>query len=103
MEDADGDPGSDGDPDNYDGNQDVDFCSEDDGGEELCDAVVEIPLSATFVLIRDTETCATEMEFPLTCTWDADGDRRRGGDTAFPAGPQTGRNGGNFFLECVAH
>ena len=101
MEDADGNPGSDGDPENWDGNEDADSCSADDGGEELCDAVVEIPLSATFVLIRDTETCATEVELPLTCTWDADGDRRRGGDTTFPAGPDPRRNGGSYFLECV--
>ena len=100
---ADGNPGSDGDPENYDGNADADRCSADDGGEELCDAVVDIPLSATFVLIRDTRTCETEIEVPLTCTWDADGDRRRGGDTTFPAGPYTGENGGNYFIECVAH
>ena len=103
MEDADGNPGSDGDPENYDGNEDADFCSPDDGGEELCDAVVDLTLSATFVLIMDTDTCATEVEFPLTCTWDADGDDRRGGDTAFPAGSEPGRNGENNFIECEVH
>ena len=99
--DAAGNPGSDGNPDNFDGNEDADRCSADDGGEELCDAVVDIPLTATFVLIRDTRTCETEMDLSVTCTWDADGDDRRGG-SSFPAGPNTGRNGGNFFLECEA-
>ena len=97
---ADGNPGRDGDPENYDGNADADRCSAEDGGEELCDAVVDIPLSLTFVLIRDTRTCETEIDIPLTCTWDADGDRRRGGDTTFPAGPFTNENGGNYFIEC---
>ena len=106
--DADGNPGSDGDPENYDGNPDADFCSWDDNGpgqEGKCDAEVDLTLSATFVLILDTNTCATPMEFPLTCTWDADGDGRRGGDTTFPAGPATRFNvsdgtRGNFFIEC---
>ncbi len=100
---ADGDPGSDGNPDNFDGNEDADSCSADDGGEELCDAVVEIPLSATFVLLRDTRTCETEMDLSVTCTWDADGDNRRSGGTTFPAGPNTGRNDGNFFIRCEPH
>ena len=100
---ADGNPGSDGNPDNFDGNEDADSCSADDGGEELCDAVVEIPLTATFVLIRDTKTCETEMDLSVTCAWDADGDDRRAGNGRFPAGPNTGRNDGNFFIRCEAH
>ncbi len=100
MVDAAGNRGGDGDPENYDGNEDADRCSADDGGEELCDAVVDIPLTATFVLIRDTKTCETEVELPLTCTWDADGDDRRSGGMSFPAGPDTAHNGGNFFIEC---
>ncbi len=100
MVDAAGNFGGDGDPENYDGNEDADRCSADDGGEELCDAVVEIPLSASFVLIRDTETCEAEMELPLTCTWDADGDNRRSGNLNFPAGPNPERLGGNFFIDC---
>ncbi len=100
---ADGDPGSDGNPDNFDGNEDADSCSADDGGEELCDAEVEIPLSATFVLIRDTRSCETEIDLSVTCAWDADGDNRRSGGTTFPAGPNNTRNGGNFFIRCEAH
>ncbi len=103
MRDANGDPGRDGNPDNFDGNEDADSCSADDGGEELCDAVVEIPLTATFVLIRDTRTCETEIDLSVTCTWDADGDERRVNNWQVPTGSNASRNGGNNFVECVAH
>ena len=46
-------------------------------------------LSATFVRTRDTRTGGTTIEVPLTGTRDADG------DTTFPAGPDTGGNGGD--------
>ena len=88
-------PGSDGDPENYDGNADADRCSDADGPG--CDAEdVEVELSATFTRIRDTKTCTREIEVSLTCDWDADGDRRRGGDTAF----DTDETNDNRFITC---
>ena len=72
---------SDGVPDNYSITQDPDnACTDDDGGEG-CDAVVEIPFSATLTRILDTDTCTYTIEASLTCTWDANGDDHRGGFT----------------------
>ena len=53
-------------------------CSSSDGGAG-CDAEMTFDLSATFTRIKDTDTCTHTIEQSITCTWDADGDRRRGG------------------------
>ena len=53
-------------------------CSSSDGGAG-CDAEMTFDLSATFTRIKDTDTCTRTIEQSITCTWDADGDRRRGG------------------------
>ena len=72
---------SDGIPDNYDLTADPDLaCTDDDGGEG-CDVVVEIPFSATLTRIADTDTCTYTIEASMTCTWDANGDDHRGGNT----------------------
>ncbi len=55
-------------------------CSSSDGGAG-CDAEMTFDLSATFTRIKDTDTCTRTIEQSITCTWDADGDRRRGGAT----------------------
>ena len=82
MEDAAGDPGSDGVPENYDLTEDPDLaCTDADG--DGCDAEADFEFSATFTRLRDTDSCLWTAELSLTCKWDADGDRRRGGDTAF--------------------
>ena len=93
---ANGGPGSDGVPENYDTAADPSLrCSDADGPG--CDAEeVEVELSATFTRIRDTKTCTREIEVSLTCDWDADGDRRRGGDVAF----DTRDTNVNRFITC---
>ena len=119
LEDADGDPlygdfgkidmanaagarGSDGDPENMDGNADADFCTDADGPG--CDSVQDFDLSATFTYLRDTDTCTWTAEVALTCTWDADGDGHRRGDTAFDTDVDDGwhENGKNLFVRCEA-
>ena len=82
MADAEGEPGSDGNPDNYDDNETADRCTDGDGGAG-CDAAKDFDLSATFTRIQDTDTCTWTAAVSLACTWDADGRGRRGGDTAF--------------------
>ena len=82
MEDAAGDPGSDGVPENYDLTEDPDLaCTNADGPG--CDAEADFEFSATFTRLRDTDSCTLTIALSLTCDWDADGDRRRGGDTRF--------------------
>ena len=99
MQNADGAAGSDGLPDNYDVAAKPDLaCSDDDGPG--CDAELDIEMSATLTRIPDTDLCTYEIEVALTCTWDADGDGRRAGDTAFPRAAENLVNGGNDFLEC---
>ena len=88
-------PGSDGNPENWDDNPDADSCTDDDGGKG-CDAVWSFDLSATLTRIADTETCTYPIELSLTCTWDADGDERRGGDTVF----DTRTTNINRFITC---
>ena len=119
LEDADGDPlygdfgkidmanaagtrGSDGDPENFDGNADADFCTDADGPG--CDSVQDFDLSATFTYLRDTDICTWTTELPLTCTWDADGDGHRRGDTAFDTdvADDWHENGKNLFVRCEA-
>ncbi len=96
---ADSTPGSDGLPDNYPVAAKPDLaCSDDDGPG--CDAELDIDMSATLTRIPDTDLCTYEIEVALTCTWDADGDGRRAGDTAFPRAAENLVNGGNDFLEC---
>ena len=93
---ADGNPGKDGVPENYDSAADPTLrCSDDDGGDG-CDAVVDLELSATFTRIRDTDTCTRTIETVLTCTWDADGSERRLGDTVF----DTEETNDNRFITC---
>ena len=90
---------SDGIPDNYDSVQDPDLaCTDDDGGEG-CDAVVEIPFSATLTRISDTDTCTYTIEASMTCTWDADGDERRLGNTTV----DTTNDNDNLYLTCTAN
>ena len=88
-------PGSDGIPENWPMNPDANSCTDDDGGKG-CDAVVDFDLSATLTRIKDTETCTHTIEVSLTCTWDADGDERRGGDTVF----DTRTTNVNRFITC---
>ena len=100
MAKADGSAGSDGVPDNYDLDEDPALrCTDDDGGAG-CDAEMDFDLSATFTRIPDTDFCTQEIELALTCTWDADGDGRRGGDTAFPRTAEALNNGNSNFIEC---
>ena len=90
---------SDGIPDNYDSVQDPDLaCTDDDGGKG-CDAVVEIPFSATLTRIQDTDTCTYTIEASMTCTWDADGDERRGGERF----ADTTNDNDNHYLTCTAN
>ena len=93
MADAEGEPGSDGNPENYDDNETADRCTDGDGGAG-CDAAKDFDLSATFTRIQDTDTCTWTAEVSLTCTWDADGRGRRGGDTTFDS------NTIGWFLSC---
>ena len=98
----------DGNPDNYNGNEDADRCTDDDGGAG-CDAKLDFDLSATFRRIRDLDTCEHTIEAPITCTWHADGDGRqaRTGTRGREAGRRNwhdfDRNGRiqNDFVECV--
>ena len=57
-------------------------CTASDGGAG-CDAEMTFDLSATFTRIKDTDTCTHTIEQSITCTWDADGDRQRGGPGNF--------------------
>ena len=94
---ADGDPGSDGVPENYPVDEDPGLrCTDADGGAG-CDAERDFDLSATFTRIRDTDDCTFTAEVSVTCVWDADGDRRRGGPTAF----DTDRTNRNRFITCT--
>ena len=98
----------DGNPDNYNGNEDADRCTDDDGGAG-CDAKLDFDLSATFRRIRDLDTCEHTIEAAITCTWHADGDGRqaRPGTRGRVAGRRNwydfDRNGRiqNDFVECV--
>lgn len=58
-------------------------------------------LSATFTRSRDTDTCTHTIEQSITCTWDADGDKQRGGPNRFDV--QTAANESpdrNHFIRC---
>ena len=94
MVNAAGDPGSDGRAENMD-DPVAARCTDADGPG--CDSVQDFDLSATFTRLRDTNECTFTAEVSLTCTWDADGDRRREGDTAFDTDIV---NGENRFLRC---
>ena len=75
-------------------------CTASDGGAG-CDAEMTFDLSATFTRIRDTDACTRTIEQSITCTWDADGDKQRGGENRFDV--QTGANESpdrNFFIRC---
>ena len=75
-------------------------CTASDGGAG-CDAEMTFDLSATFTRIRDTDACTRTIEQSITCTWDADGDKQRGGTNRFDV--QTGANESpdrNFFIRC---
>ena len=75
-------------------------CTANDGGAG-CDAEMTFDLSATFTRIRDTDACTRTIEQSITCTWDADGDKQRGGTNRFDV--QTGANESpdrNFFIRC---
>ena len=100
---ADGTPGSDGVADNYEGDPEAERCTDADGGAG-CDAEMDFDLSGTFTRIADTDFCTYDIEVSLTCTWDADGDGRRAGDTVFFPTPGNtlprAINGQNNFIEC---
>ena len=70
-------------------------CTNSDGPG--CDATMTFDLSATFTRIQDTDSCTRTIEQSITCTWDADGNRKRKGPTVF----DTGRTD-NTFISCEA-
>ena len=75
-------------------------CTASDGAAG-CDAEMTFDLSATFTRIRDTDACTRTIEQSITCTWDADGDKQRGGTNRFDV--RTGANESpdrNFFIRC---
>ena len=72
-------------------------CSSSDGGAG-CDAEMTFDLSATFTRIRDTDTCTHTIEQSITCTWDADGDRERGGAGNFDIDNTSPHD--SHFIEC---
>ena len=75
-------------------------CTASDGAAG-CDAEMTFDLSATFTRIRDTDTCTHTIEQSITCTWDADGDKQRGGPNRFDV--QTAVNESpdrNHFIRC---
>ena len=94
MVNAAGDPGSDGRAENMD-DPDAARCTDADGPG--CDSVQDFELSGTFTRIKDTNECTFTAEVSLTCTWDADGDGRREGNTAFDTDIE---NGENRFVRC---
>ena len=71
-------------------------CSDADGPG--CDATADFDLSGTFTRIQDTDSCTVTIEQSITCTWDADGDQRRGGLGMFPVA-----RSGNRFISCEAN
>ena len=71
-------------------------CSDADGPG--CDATADFDLSGTFTRIQDTDSCTVTIEQSITCTWDADGDQRRGGLGEFPVA-----RSGNRFISCEAN
>ena len=75
-------------------------CSSDDGGAG-CDATMTFDLSATFTRIKDTDICTHTIEQSITCTWDADGDRQRGGAGVFDISGAENRSADkSHFIEC---
>ena len=72
-------------------------CSADDGGAG-CDAEMTFDLSVTLTRIRDTDTCTRTIEQSITCTWDADGDRQRGGPGNFDITSASPHE--SHFIEC---
>ena len=75
-------------------------CSSDDGGAG-CDATMTFDLSATFTRIKDTDICTHTIEQSITCTWDADGDRQRGGPRVFDISGAENRSADkSHFIEC---
>ena len=53
-------------------------CDTTDGGGQPCDVDgVEFSGEVTFVMNRDSSTCAQTRDISVTCDWDADGDRGR--------------------------
>ena len=71
-------------------------CSDADGPG--CDATADFDLSGTFTRIQDTDSCTVTIEQSITCTWDADGDQRRGGVGQFPVARSDNR-----FISCEAN
>ena len=72
-------------------------CSSTDGGAG-CDAEMTFDLSVTLTRIRDTDTCTRTIEQSITCTWDADGDRQRGGPGNFDIDSTSPHE--SHFIEC---
>ncbi len=70
-------------------------CSDADGPG--CDATMTFDLSATFTRIANTDSCTRTIEQSITCTWDADGDNKRKGATAFDTDAAD-----NTFISCEA-
>ena len=75
-------------------------CTASDGAAG-CDAELTFDLSATFTRIRDTDTCTHTIEQGITCTWDADRDKPRGGANRFDVRTAVNESPDrNHFIRC---